>query len=279
VAAKKKQLEKLEKGYQRVLKYQSPPWALRACYRMAELNQEFARFLKESPIPALSPEQKKQYVQLLDQKVQQYSKKADQYYQTCLQLAHKWEICDPKLIGYFSGSGTFENPDRQFQNFAGVRSGAGISVQSLKDPAIKQLHDQLMTQPDDMQLYLALADGYLKKGDYRQAAMIAQNALGKGKRNQKAVIAQLYNTLGVSWLYLGEDELAKDSFKQAMQLHGANMAASINLAGLYQFYGHSNKAKRLYANTKNINTNDPSHGRIHPRAGDLYNANYKISKN
>ncbi|MBT8373116.1 MAG: tetratricopeptide repeat protein, partial [Deltaproteobacteria bacterium] len=31
VAAKKKQLEKLEQGYQRVLKYQSPPWALRAC--------------------------------------------------------------------------------------------------------------------------------------------------------------------------------------------------------------------------------------------------------
>ena len=90
VAAKKKQLEKLEKGYQRVLKYQSPPWALRACYRMAELNQEFARFLKESPIPALSPEQKKQYVQLLDKKAQQYSKKAEKYYQTCLQLAHKW---------------------------------------------------------------------------------------------------------------------------------------------------------------------------------------------
>ncbi|MBT8332668.1 MAG: tetratricopeptide repeat protein, partial [Deltaproteobacteria bacterium] len=120
VAAKKKQLETLEKNYQRVLKYQSPPWALRACYRMAEINREFAHFLKESPVPALSAEQKKQYVRLLGQKAQQYTDKADQYYQTGLLLARKWEICDPALSGYFSANGADTDPDGGVKSFAGV---------------------------------------------------------------------------------------------------------------------------------------------------------------
>jgi tetratricopeptide (TPR) repeat protein len=279
VAAKNKQLEALEKNYQRVLKYQSPPWALRSCYRMAEINREFARFLKESPVPELSAEQKAQYVRLLGQKAQQYTDKADQYYQTGLQLARKWEICDPSLSGYFSANGTGTNTDRAMKSFAGTSRSVEIAVQGLKDPALVDLYNQLIRQPDNLQPVLSLADGYLQKGDYRQAALVAQNALNKADRRQSDLASQIHNTLGVSWLYLGEDELARDAFKQAIEQDGTNAAARINLAGLYQYYGHVGKAEKIYDKVTVPKTEGSVNGRIHPRAGDMYYANRKISKN
>ncbi len=278
VAAKKKQLETLEQNYQKILKYQSPHWALRACYRMAEINREFARFLKESPLPALTPEQKKQYVEILNQKARQYADKADTYSKTCLQLASKWEICDPRLVGFVGTNGVNPDPEQTVKSFAGVQRGVEISAQSLKDPALMELHLQLIRQPQNMQPFLALADTYLQKGDYRQAALVAQNVLGKDIGKQADVISQIHNTLGVSWLYLGEDELARDAFKQALEQDTANAAARINLAGLYHYYGHEGKAERLYGQITAKGTKDSIQGQIHPRAGDMYYENYKISK-
>lgn len=279
VAAKNKQLATLEKSYQRVLKYQSPAWALRACYRMAEINREFARFLKKSPVPALNPEQKAQYVRLLGQKAQQYRDKADQYYQTGLQLARKWEICDPTLSGYFRANGAGPDPAGGVKSFAGVNRSVEIAAQSLKDPTLIDLYHQLIRQPGDLQPFLALADSYLQKGDYRQAALVAQNALGKVNRRQPQVVSQIHNTLGVSWLYLGEDELARDAFKQAIEQDGANAAARINLAGLYRYYGHAGKAEQNYGKVTAAKTKKSINGRVHPRAGDMFYGNRKISKN
>jgi hypothetical protein len=278
VTAKKKQLETLEKNYQKVLQYQSPAWALRACYRMAEINREFARFLKESPLPALTPEQKKQYVHILNQKSREYADKADTYDKTCLQLARKWEICDPRLIGFVSLNGMGANPDHMVKSFAGINRGVAIGTQSLKDPALRELHHQLIRQPENMQPFLALADGYLQKGDYRQAALVAQNTLSRVKGKQADVISQIHNTLGVSWLYLGEDELARDAFKQALEQNTANAAARINLAGLYHYYGHEGKAERLCGQITAKGTKNSIQGQIHPRAGDMYYENYKITK-
>jgi len=279
VAAKKQQLETLEKNYQKVLQYQSPAWALRACYRMAEINREFARFLKESPLPALTPEQKKQYVQILNQKARQYADKADTYEKTCLQLARKWEICDPRLIGFVSLNGMGADPEHSVKSFAGSNQGVAIAAQSLKDPALRELHHQLIRHPEKMQPFLALADGYLQKGDYRQATLVAQNTLSKGMGKQADVISQIHNTLGVSWLYLGEDELARDAFKQALEQNTANAAARINLAGLYHYYGHEGNAERMYGEITAKVTKNSIKGRIHPRAGDLYYAKHKITKN
>ena len=96
---------------------------------------------------------------------------------------------------------------------------------------------------------------------------------------QADTISQIHNTLGVSWLYLGEDELARDAFKQALAQNTANAAARINLAGLYHYYGHEGSAERLYGEITAKVTKDSIKGRIHPRAGDMYYAKHKITKN
>ncbi len=279
VAAKKSQLETLETAYQRIIKYQSPPWALRSCYRLAEINREFARFLKDSPVPNLNAQQKQQYIRLLDQKARQYTDKADQYYQTGLQLARKWEICDPALSGYFIARDTAAVPDSSPKSFAGSNRSASVAAESLKDPGLIDLYTQLIRQPDNLQPFLSLANSYLQKGDFRQAALVAQNTLTRSGNQKKAIRSQINNTLGVSWLYLGEDELARDAFKQAIEQDGNNSAARINLAGLYQYYGHEQKAEQIYvkvAAAKNKRTVD---GQIHPRAGDMFYENRKLSKN
>ncbi len=278
MAAKKKQLETLEKNYQKILQYQSPPWALRACYRMAEINREFARFLKNSPLPTLTPEQKKQYVEILDQKARQYTDKADTYSKTCLKLARKWKICDPQLIGFVRINGLDADPERTVKSFAGINRSVEISAQSLKDPSFRDLHHQLIQQPENMLPMLELADVYLEQGDYRQASLVAQHVANKATGKQPEVVSQIQNTLGVSWLYLGEDELARDAFEHALKQNSANEAARINLAGLYHYYGHEGKAERLYGLITASGTKDSIKGQIHPRAGDMYYANHKITQ-
>ena len=278
VAAKKKQLESLEKNYQKILQYQSPSWALRACYRMAEINREFARFLKNSPLPKLTAEQKKQYVEILNQKARQYADKADTYRKTSLKLARKWEICDPRLIGFINLDGLDADPDRAVKSFAGVNKGVEIAARSLKDPSFRELHHQLIQQPENILPLLELADEYLNQGDYRQASLVGQHLAGKTTGKQPDVASQIHNILGVAWLYLGEDELARDAFKQALEKNKANTAARINLAGLYQYYGHQGKAERLYGQISANGSKDTIKGQIHPRAGDMYYANHKITK-
>jgi tetratricopeptide (TPR) repeat protein len=245
---------------------------------MAEINREFAHFLKNSPLPNLTAEQKNQYVEILDKKARQYADKADAYRKTSLKLAHKWEICDPRLVGFINLDGQDADPDRTVKSFAGVNKGVEIAARSLKDPSFRELHHQLIQQPENILPLLELADEYLNQGDYRQASLVGQHLAGKTTGKQPEVASQIHNTLGVSWLYLGEDELARDAFKQALEKNGANTAARINLAGLYQYYGHQGKAERLYGQITSNSSKDTIKGQIHPRAGDMYYANHKITQ-
>lgn len=129
--------------------------------------------------------------------------------------------------------------------------------------------------------YFLLGGGivhYNNKDNFENSS-VAQNALNKVNRRQTEVMSQIHNTLGVSWLYLGEDELARDAFKQAIEQDDANTAARINLAGLYQYYGHAARAEKIYGKVTATRTESSINGRIHPRAGDMYYGNRKISKN
>ena len=89
-----------------------------ACYSSYEINKEFARFLKESPVPDLPPEQREQYVKIIQQKAQAYMDKADQYLQTCIKQAHNWEICDPDLAKYFVNPFEHSGESSEFEYFS-----------------------------------------------------------------------------------------------------------------------------------------------------------------
>ena len=269
VERKSKLLNKLEQGYQKVLEYKSPAWALKACFRANELYSEFAEFLLNSPIPQdLSADQQQQYRTLIQQKAQAYVDKAQEYLRTCVQLARKWEICDPLLSGYFHPADRPLGGQGVLKSISGTRASAEVSSQGLQDKALSDLYGRLLASPDDVQLQLSLAKIYMKHGDFRQAALVAQNALPKLGGDQRALKAELLNLVGLSHLYCGKDPLAKETFKRALEANDQLAAARVNLAGIYRHYGHGEKAAELMRSASLMNLDRDS---VHPRVGAVYN--------
>ena len=267
---KMKMLQDLESKYQKVIAYKSPTWALKACFRANELNREFADFLMNSPVPAeLNADQRKQYKTLVQQKAQAYVDKADQYLKTCVQMAHKWEICNPNLYGYFNPADKPQGREGSFKSLAGGRSSAEIGRQGLSDATMLGLYKQLLRSPEDPELQLALAKIYMKQGDYRQSGLIVQNALAKSTAGKGRTKAQLLNLLGVSQLYCGKDTLAKSTFEQAMKADPGAGEARMNLAGIFRHYGHDARAAELLSRPMPA---DLDREGIHPRIGAIENA-------
>jgi tetratricopeptide (TPR) repeat protein len=265
VERKAKMLNKLEQGYQKVLEYKSPAWALKACFRANELYREFADFLLNSPVPSdLTAEQKNQYQNLIQQKAKAYDDKSQQYLKTCVELARKWEICDPQLSGYFYPAEKPQGGEGLLKSISGRQASAEIGAQGLNDQSLSQLYSQLLKTPDDVKLQLKLAKAYLRQGDYRQSALVAKNALPKIKSNQRSLKAELLNLVGVTHLYCGKDPLAKETFKRALDADNGLEAARVNLAGLYRHYGHEAKAAELMKDTSPMNLDRES---VHPRLG------------
>ena len=269
VEEKAKQLQSLEAGYQKVLKYKSPAWALKACFRASEINREFADFLLKAPMPdGLSAAQREQYRNIINQKAQAYADKAAQYVKTCVELARKWEICDPELSGYFYPAERPQGHENILASISGTQHGTEIGQQGLREPIIAGIYRNLLKKPDDGQLQLELAKAYLKQGDYRQTALIVKNAMSKISAGQRSLKAQMLNLLGMCHLYCGHDALAKEAFKRALEADAGLAAARINLAGIYQHYDHRDKAAQLMENMPAENLDREA---IHPRIGAIYN--------
>lgn len=262
-------LGQLEDDYQQVMAYKSPAWALRACYRANEINAEFADFLLRSPLPqGLSADQQAQYQDLIRQKANAYQDKADQYVKTCVQLAQKWEICDPVLSGYFHPADNPQGGERAGKSVGGGQTSTELGRQAMGQAPILELYEKRLAAPDDEDLQYQLATLVMDQGDYRQAGLIARNALAKldpGKRRMKA---KLLNLSGLAYLYDGKDPLAKQTFKRALEADERLVSARMNLAGIYRHYGHTQKASELL---NNLSGPHPDQGSVHPRLGAVTN--------
>ncbi len=276
VKQKSKLLAKLEKAYQNVINYQSPDWALKACYQMAHINEEFARFLLQAPLPELSPEQKSQYQNLVAQKAAGYSQKADQYRQTSADLAAKWEVCDPDLAAYTHAKTSAESEPAG--SFSPRRADTALELETLADSVLKPLHTELLHKPDTHKIRLRLAEAYLQRGDFAHALLAAQDALEKTAKSDAKMRAKCLNTIGVCRLYLGEDRLAHQELTQALSMDKHQSAARINLAGLLKHYGYTQKAQKLLVGISAPQDSTAKSGVIHPRAGELFYVSKKVSQ-
>jgi tetratricopeptide (TPR) repeat protein len=269
VAEKAKQLQTLEEGYQQVMTYKSPAWALKACFRANEINAEFADFLLKSPVPRdLSAEQQAQYRNLIQQKAQAYTDKARKYLKTCVELANKWEICDPALSGYYYPAENPQGRENLIGSVAGHTAGTEIGRQAFGDATVAGLYQKLLAAPKDSQLQFELAKVYMKKGDFRQAALVTENCLGKLDSGRRVLKAELLNLLGLAYVDRGEDPLAKETFKRALTADPALAAAKVNLAGIYRHYGHGQKAAELLKAGPFMNLDREA---VHPQLGANYN--------
>jgi len=148
---KTKLLNSLEKGYQAIMEYQSPEWVFKACYYSSEINYEFARFLKESPLPpGLSKADKQKYTEILNQKASGYTNKANQYLDTCRKLAEKWELCDPELTAYLNGNLNKSKKNKSLQSFSNMKQTKSISYSFLQDNELKSLHEKVLLEKENI---------------------------------------------------------------------------------------------------------------------------------
>ena len=248
VTRKTDMLAKLENGYQKVMAFKSPDWVLKSCFRANEINREYANFLINAPLPdGLTADQKKQYQTLINQKAQAYLDKAGKYVQTCVEMARKWEICDPQLAGYFIPA---DNPDGRegvFKAFSANRPSTEIGIQSLADETLSALYQQLLKTPDDYTLHLKLAKAYLAKRDYQQAGLVAKNTLSKIGNKDPQLKAGLLQVVGLYHFNSGHDTLAKESFAQALDINSALAESRNHLIGIYRHYDHQAKVGILGA--------------------------------
>ncbi len=279
VPQKAKLLDSLEKGYQKVLRCKSPVWALKACYQSYVINREFARFLKEAPVPDdLTPEQQDQYRSIISTKAQAYLDKADQYLKTCVSQGHKWEICDPEVAGFFNPSQNPVNDPGRYPSFSKIAASAEIADQCLTDQELNFLHLKLMKNKADADTLVSLADAYLQRGDHAQVILIANKALDDCKGLTGSTKAKLNNHIGMSYLNAGDDSRAKDAFARAVSADPSHVAARANLAALLAHYGHRDQAKKIFEGLKDSKVLESTGEQIHPRAKEAYYATNKISQ-
>lgn len=270
VEEKAKQLQALETGYQEVLAYKSPAWALKACLKAGEINSEFADFLLSAPVPQdLTTEQKGQYRDLIRQKAHVYTGKAEQYKKSWMDLARKWEICDPRLSADVYPSGGPRGGNHTRSSISGNQTCKEIGRQGLEAQATTDIYRALLNHPEDNQLQYKLAQFYLEQGDFRQAGLVIKNTLPKLNSSQGTLKANLLNLLGMTYLYCGEDPLAKETFKRALAADAHHTAARINLAGVLRHYGHDDKAAALMNMADPV---EPVTDGVHPLFGAVYDA-------
>jgi cellulose synthase operon protein C len=257
-------LTDLEKRYEQVINYQSPEWALKACYQTALLNFEFAKFLKDAPLPELTEEEKKAYTAAINEKASGYSKRGDQYMDTCAELSKKWEICDPQMVAYYQPENRSGTQSETIKKFTGRISDSPLGKESFSDEQLRPLYDSLYNKSGQFVSLMALSKAYINKKDFGQAILVTRSMMENIPDKDKRIEATLFTILGVCHLYMGDDNLAKDEFKQALKLNKDSVEAKINLAGLYAYYGHKDKAMAI--KTEIDGSEITSSELIHPKA-------------
>lgn len=270
-------LTDLEKRYEQVISYQSPEWALKACYQTALLNFEFASFLKNAPLPELTEEEKKAYIAAINEKASAYTKKGNEYLDTSAELSRKWEICDPMMVAYYQPDYRSDTQGKTFKIFNGRISSSQVGKEGLGDQQLRPIYDTLYRKSGQVSGLMALSKAYISKGDFGQAILVAKSLMENVPDKDKRTESILFTMLGVCHLYMGEDALARDEFKQALKIDKDSVEAKINLAGLYSYYGHRDKAMAMKTE---INASDiTSPELIHPKAKEYYYADTRTTKN
>lgn len=259
VASKNAQLEQLSARYYAVLEYKQPRWSIFALYRLHQINLEFANFLANAPLPELPPEHVAEYQAIIAENVQAYQDEAAQLLTAGNELALKVKILEPEVNQFINQ----QTPSSQFEFSP---KGVEIGVQAFKQQELSELHKSLYQRPKDKQQQLQLVSSYYQLRDYGQSITIANHLLNGEFELEAQDKASLYNFMGLAYLGLGKDTLAKESFQQALSITEDYASAAVNLAALYKHYGHLEESQTLLANTYINHNTQPDE---HPRARQI----------
>ncbi|SMF63044.1 Uncharacterized protein conserved in bacteria [Alteromonadaceae bacterium Bs31] len=260
--------ERLQKELLRTTKFKSPRWSILACFRLHEINTEYARFLETAPMPeGFSAEDISEYKQIIQQTALEYKNEALQYLHTGEDLASKVRPFDRKVSTYDSRTANASGKNISFVQGPKYKH---IGLEGLKDPELRTIYDALYKNPSDADTLLALAKAYQFRGDKGQAMVVAQNLLGGNFKLGSRRRSQAYAIMGSVYIDYGEDKLARDVLRKSLDLDKSAYSSSVNLAGLYWHYGYADYANGVYSERVGLKTDD-ARLLIHARAEGFFN--------
>lgn len=240
VQRKTAQLQQLTQAYQLVLSYKAPKWSVATMYRLAELNNEYARFLMEAPIPEqLSDAEKQQYRDLIAQQAAPYQQEAQKYLDAAQDVVTRLGLSGEELNAIQNGQ-DFDT-DVAMMSYS---KGRAVTVEkSLEDDTLYELHQQLIVNRDNETALMMLTQAYFERGDLGQALMLATQFSGE---QSPAMKSRLLSIAGVIHFEQGNIDSAQAAFSQANDVSGSNLSAIANLAAIHAENGDKAQADQLF---------------------------------
>ena len=266
VSAKTQLFESLQGGYYSVLDFESAQWSLLALYRLYEVNQEYASFLEDAPLPEMSSEESEQYRAIIAQKVAEIRNEGQEFIQSGEQLSMRLKELDPKLSDYQT---SLAATGESVQLYAPTTRSTAISIDAFKDDELRDLHNRMSRDPKDMDSLVGLSKAYLKRGDLGQAGVIAQTVID-GETAKGTILADAFTVRGLTAIAQGKDKLAREMFNKAIEEEPHHNAANTNLASLLTHYGFHKEAK---VRLRQVTNSDDVSGLIHKKASQSTLAN------
>lgn len=238
IEKKSAMLGQLETDYQMVMGYKSAEQSAKALLMLSAVNEDFAGFLMDAPIPVeLSDEDRKEYVNLISQQAEPYQATADEYKQAAFSLINERGFLNASLNTYQHGVFI----DESFINKPTFAKPA-TSVVGFTDQILLAEHEKVMALPTQFDGRLDIITSYIEAQDYGQALLITQSSLEQISQLKPAQISALKNISGVVLLNMGHTDEGFQMFQEALDTHAGNMAARANISALLLSFNATNAA-------------------------------------
>jgi tetratricopeptide (TPR) repeat protein len=253
VQAKSQAIAVMEQFYAGVVEMKDAYWAIASLYRLSKVYEDFGGFLEGAPIPGeLNAEQKKQYQQAIGELVKNQRDQAKTYVEAC-----KKAVLDKKVFGPFALACITGTPPASEEV---VRRRSGSMDQAQAEP----LRAKLLKNPNDLASLDDLARLALKGGDLHLARLLLSKALEVDENR-----ATTLNLMGVVLQSFNDDQGAYDSYRRASEVDTNQLAARLNLAGLFMKYKDETRARVVIKNVQSqARAADLSGVDFHPAAKD-----------
>ena len=222
-------LQTMEQLYGNVVQMRSPRWAIASLYRLYQVYSGFAEFLKKAPVPGdLNAEQRKQYVQMVNEQVKAQNATARTFLDTCRKTVRQKKVFGPYALACITG----QEPIEQV-----ARSRAASKLQGQQ---VENWRKKLLTNPNDVGTLDNLARQAMRAGDWHLARLVLSKALEVDENHPDTL-----NLMGVVVWNLGDDQEAYAYFRKCLDQDSSHRSARANMAAMFYKYRDEARARAV----------------------------------
>jgi len=232
---KQTQFVQLQKKFNLFLTYPSPKWVLAACAHLYTIYTDFAKFLRNSPVPDMAESEKKKYLTLIDKKARAYEQSAAQYKQTFHERLQKWSMCEPEIISWIQMIAPKETPQGPFSE---KTPDVDQSIELMPPKDLIPLYEQRAASPNALTPLMTLATAYMDRNDLGQVFLLCADGIRMNNITDQQK-SDLLTIQGKVCLFQQKDRMAQSLFQKALDINPNNLNVRHAYEALLKHYGYS----------------------------------------